>query len=141
MFCILTIGKICVFVLISASLRSRRGGVPYVSLVFGSDEHPLEGIEIRRQCQDVETPRKPGAGRGRSPHPFAGPGRGRYRQGPARCLFIICIQANKAQNLLIVFDKIIKTIGPLNQFPANPLSLLQIGVVLILIFLIKRASR
>ena len=51
------------------------------SLVFGSDEHPLEGIEIRRQCQDVETPRKPGAGRGRSPHPFAGPGRGRYRQG------------------------------------------------------------
>ena len=61
----------------------------------------------------------------------------RYCPNPACCLFVICIQSNKAQNLLAVFDKIIKTIGPLNQFPANPLTLLQIGVVLILIFLIN----
>ena len=61
----------------------------------------------------------------------------RHCPNPACCMFVICIQANKAQNLLVVFDKIIKTIGPLNQLPANPLSLLQIGVVLILIFLIN----
>ena len=38
----------------------------------------------------------------------------RYCSNPACCLFVICIQADKAQNLLVVFDKIIKTIGPLD---------------------------